>query len=57
MVARRKGSESGNVLRFSRPLSRERTLEIHCGNCQARFIVWYGSEEDSDTQTIEVEKG
>ena len=56
MVARRKGSDSGNVLPFSRPPSLERTLEIHCDNCQARFIAWYGTEEDADTQTIEVEK-
>jgi hypothetical protein len=31
-------------------------LEIHCDNCQARFIAWYGTEEDADTDTIDVEK-
>jgi len=30
-------------------------LEIHCENCQARFVAWYGTEEDADTQTIDVE--
>jgi hypothetical protein len=31
-------------------------LEIHCDNCQARFIAWYGTEEDANTQKIDVEK-
>jgi len=55
-MPRRRGSDSGNVLPFSRPPNRERTLEIHCDNCQARFIAWYGTEEDADTDTIDVEK-
>ena len=55
-MPRWRGSDSGNVLLFSRPPSRERTLEIHCDNCQARFIAWYGTEEDADTDTIDVEK-
>jgi hypothetical protein len=55
-MPRRRGSDSGNVLPFSRPPNRERTLEIHCDNCQARFIAWYGTEEDAETDTIDVEK-
>jgi hypothetical protein len=31
-------------------------LKIHCDSCQARFVAWYGTEEDADTQTIDVEK-
>ena len=42
-------------LPFSRSLLRARTLEVHCDNCQARFVAWYGTEEDADTQTIDVE--
>jgi len=55
-MPRRRGSDSGNVLPFSRPPNRERTLEIHCDNCQARFNAWYGTEDDGDTDTIDVEK-
>jgi hypothetical protein len=51
-----RGSNPGNVLSFSRPPNRERTLETHCDNCHARFIAWYGAEEDVDTDTIDVEK-
>jgi hypothetical protein len=36
--------------------NRDRTLEVHCDNCQARFVAWYGTEEDADTETIDVEK-
>jgi hypothetical protein len=43
-------------LPFSRAPSRERTLEVHCDNCQARFVAWYGTEEDAETETIDVEK-
>ena len=56
VVPRRRGSDAGNVLPFSRSPSRERTLEVQCDNCQARFIAWHGSEEDADTETIDVEK-
>ena len=56
MTPRRRGSDSGNVLPFSRPPCRERTLEVHCGNCQAHFIAWYGTEESLDAQTFDVEK-
>jgi hypothetical protein len=56
-VPRRKESVSQTGLPFSRraPI-RERTLEVHCDNCQARFVAWYGTEEDADTETIDVEK-
>ena len=55
-MPRRRGSDSRNVLPFSRTPNRERTLEIHCDNCHARFIAWYGTEEDADNETIDVEK-
>jgi hypothetical protein len=54
-VPKRKGPESQTNL-FSRPPRRERTLEVWCGNCQARFVAWYGTEEDADTETVDVEK-
>jgi hypothetical protein len=31
-------------------------LEIHCGNCKARFVAYYGTEESADTETLDVEK-
>ena len=48
--------ESQTGLPFSRAPSRERTVEVHCDNCQARFVAWYGTEEDAETETIDVEK-
>jgi hypothetical protein len=35
---------------------RDRTLEVHCRNCGARFVAWYGSEEDADTEVKDVDK-
>jgi Zn finger protein HypA/HybF involved in hydrogenase expression len=55
-MPRRKESDSQSHLPFSRSPSRERTLEIYCDNCQARFVAWYGTEEEADTETIDVEK-
>jgi hypothetical protein len=55
-MPRRKESDSQTGLPFSRSPSRERTLEIHCGNCQARFVGWYGTEEDAETENVNVEK-
>jgi hypothetical protein len=54
-MPRRRGSDSQTNL-FSRPPSRERTLEVHCDNCKARFVAWYGTKEDADSETIDVEK-
>jgi ribosomal protein L37E len=34
---------------------RDRTLKVHCRNCGARFIAWYG-EEDADTELKAVDK-
>ena len=31
-------------------------MELHCDSCQARFVAWYGTEEDADIPTIEVQK-
>jgi hypothetical protein len=55
-VRKRKESGSQTGLQFSHSPSRDRTLEVHCGNCQAHFVAWYGSEEDADTETLDLEK-
>jgi hypothetical protein len=56
-VPRRKEPDSQTGLPFSRRApSRERTLEVRCDNCQARFVAWYGTEEDAETETVAVEK-
>jgi hypothetical protein len=56
-VPKRRGTEPQTDLPFSRSRDRDRrTLEIDCGNCQARFVAFYGAEEDADTETIDVEK-
>lgn len=55
-MPRRKESDSQSDLPFSRSPSRERTVEVHCGNCHARFVAWYGREEDAETETVDVEK-
>jgi len=34
----------------------DRTLEVHCRNCGARFVAWYGSEEDADAEVKDVDK-
>lgn len=31
-------------------------MEVKCANRQARFVAWYGTEEDADTETVDVEK-
>jgi len=33
-----------------------RTLGVHCRNCGARLVAWYGNEEDADTKVKDVEK-
>jgi hypothetical protein len=33
-----------------------RTLEIRCGNCGARFIAFYGTEEDAVTEIVDTNK-
>jgi len=38
-----------------RMLDPDRTLEIHCGNCRAKFRPWYGAN-DSGLQTIQVNR-
>ena len=51
-----KRSETQGDLQLSRPPDATRTLEVRCGNCQAQFVAWYGSEEDADTEVKDVEK-
>ena len=36
--------------------SRDRTLEVHRGNCGARFAAWYGTEEYAGALVKDVEK-
>jgi hypothetical protein len=55
-VARRKESDLQTGLPFSRSPTRERTLEVRCDNCKARFVAWYGTDEDADAETVDVEK-
>jgi hypothetical protein len=35
---------------------RDRTLEVQCRNCGARFVAWYGTEEDAETEVKDVDK-
>ena len=49
-------ADSQGELPFLRSANRERTLQIHCDNCQARFVAYYGTREDPETATIDVEK-
>ena len=39
-----------------RSANRERTLQIHCDNCQSRFVAYYGTKEDVEPETIDVKK-
>jgi hypothetical protein len=55
-MPRRKESDLQTGLPFSRSPTRERTLEVRCGNCQARFVAWYGTGEEAETETVDVEK-
>jgi hypothetical protein len=34
----------------------DRTLEVRCENCGARFVAWYGTEEDAGSEIKDVEK-
>jgi hypothetical protein len=38
-----------------KPTGPERTLEVSCMNCGAKFIAYYGSDDD-DVETVEVQK-
>ena len=49
-------TDSQGELPFLRSAHHERTLQIHCDNCQARFVAYYGTREDPETATIDVEK-
>jgi hypothetical protein len=49
-------TDSQGELPFLRSAHHERTLQIHCDNCQARFVAYYGTKEDAETETIDVEK-
>jgi hypothetical protein len=49
-------TDSQSDLPFSRSLDKSRTLEIKCDNGRARFIAFYGTEEDAETETVDVEK-
>ena len=53
-MPKRRPTESQTDLPFSQR-NRERALD-HCGNCQARFVAYYRTEESADTETLDVEK-
>jgi hypothetical protein len=55
-MARRRQTDPQSDLPFSRAPDISRTLEIHCGNCGARFVAFYGTEDDAGTETVETEK-
>jgi hypothetical protein len=55
-IPRRKESDSQTGLPFSLSPSRDRTLEFHCDNRKARFVAWYGTEEDAETEAVDVQK-
>lgn len=42
------------VTSATRP-DRSRTLEVHCGNCQARFTAWYAAN-DIDAKLMHVKR-
>jgi len=35
---------------------RDLTVEVQCGNCGARFVTWYGTDEDARTEMKDVVK-
>ena len=55
-MAKRKQTDSQRDLPFSRSPDVSRTLEIHRGNCGAKFIAFYGTEDEAGTETVETEK-
>ena len=55
-MPRLKESDSQTGLPFCLSPSRDRTLEVHCNNCKARFVAWYGTDEDAETETVDFEK-
>jgi hypothetical protein len=55
-MAKRKPTDSQTDLPFSRSPDTSRTLEIRCANCGARFVAFYGTEEDAETETVNTEK-
>jgi hypothetical protein len=54
-LPKRTRTQSQTDLPFARQPDKERTLEVHCRNCAARFIAWYG-EDDAEPLTKDVEK-
>jgi hypothetical protein len=56
VVPKRKETDTQSNLPFSRLPDTRRTLEIQCGNCGARFIAFYGTEEDAATPIVDTEK-
>jgi hypothetical protein len=55
-MAKRKQPDSQTDLLFSRFLDTSPTVEIHCGNCGAKFVAFYGTEDEAGTETVETEK-
>src|SRR5215468_1917717 len=52
VVAKRRQTDPQPDLPFLHSADTRRTLEIHCGNCGARLIAFYGSDEDAATETV-----
>ena len=55
-MPKRRQTDTQSDLPFSRSPDTSRTLEIHCGNCGAKFIVFYDTEGEAGTETVETEK-
>jgi hypothetical protein len=55
-VLKHKETDSQTDLPFSRFPDTSRTLEIHCSNCGARFIAFYGTEDDAVTEIVDTNK-
>jgi hypothetical protein len=55
-VAKRRQTDSQTDLLFLRSPDTSRTLEIHCGSCGAKFVAFYGTEDEAGTETVEMKK-
>jgi hypothetical protein len=55
-MPKRRHTETQSDLPFSRSPDTSRTLEIHCGNCGARFIAFFGTEDDAATEIVDTSR-
>jgi hypothetical protein len=55
-MPKRRQTDTQSDLPFSRSSDTSRTLEIHCGNCGAKFVAFYGTEDEAGTETVDTDK-